>query len=154
MLSVAVEALTGAALLVAPSFVARLLLGGGLSPEGTAVGRVCALALLSLAAACWPQPVSDDRTAAAFRGMFPYNAIVGLFLGYLWVRGNTVGPLLLLATIFHLVMTILLAVLETLARRSGSGETPSPALGHALSLPSTRSAAWRATPTRRPASPG
>jgi hypothetical protein len=48
------EAATGVAIFVAPSLVARLLLGTELSGVAVAVGRVAGISLLSLGFACWP----------------------------------------------------------------------------------------------------
>ena len=46
------EAATGAALIVVPSLVARMLLGAELSGVAVAVGRVAGISLLSLGFAC------------------------------------------------------------------------------------------------------
>ncbi len=109
LFSITLEALTGVALFIAPSWVARLLLGTALSPSGTALARVCGCALFSLGAAWWGGLRSDDATAPAFRGMLFYNAAITVYLGYLCARGTTVGPLLLVVVVLHAVVSALLA---------------------------------------------
>ena len=50
------EAATGAALLIAPSLVGRLLLGEELTGVAIPVARVLGIALIALGVACWPSP--------------------------------------------------------------------------------------------------
>jgi hypothetical protein len=109
MVSAAAEGLTGAALFVAPGLVTRLLLGGELARPGSEVARICALAFVSLAVACWPGPQGSERTPFALRGLLPYNAGVAAYLGYLWARGFAFGVLLIPATVYHVVMAAALA---------------------------------------------
>ncbi len=108
LFSITVEALTGLALFIAPSWVARLLLGTALSPSGTAVARVCGCGLLSLGVAWCGGLRSDDATAPAFRGMLFYNAAIAVYLGYLCARGTTEGPLLLVVVVLHAAVSLLL----------------------------------------------
>ena len=54
------EALTGAALLAAPSMVSQLLLGSGLAGVAVPVARVAGIALIGLGIACWPGPPLRD----------------------------------------------------------------------------------------------
>ena len=96
------------ALFIAPSWVGRLLLGAALSPSGTAVARVYGCALFSLGVAWWGGLRSDDATAPAFRGMLFYNAAVAVYLGFLCMRGTTMGPLLLLVVVLHAAVSVLL----------------------------------------------
>ncbi|MCE9607600.1 MAG: hypothetical protein K8U03_22155 [Planctomycetia bacterium] len=100
------EAATGAALIVAPSLVARLLLGTELSGVADAVGRVAGISLLSLSIACWP---GKKPTRAALGGMATYGLLVTFYLLYLGIRGEWVGPLLWPAVALHAVLTLLLA---------------------------------------------
>jgi hypothetical protein len=133
--SVAAEALTGVALFVVPSVVARLLLGGDLRPEPAAVARVLGVTLLSLATACWPGLAREPATpAAALRGMLAYNAMAGAYLLYLWARGESVGALLLPAWAFHLAMALALGTIGALARRGGP-RRPAAAASSASSRP-------------------
>ena len=96
------EAATGLALLVVPSLVGRLLLGEELAGVAVAVARVLGIALIALGVACWP-----DRPTLC--GMLIYGAAVTLYLSYLGIRGNWVGPLLWPAVVLHAVLTLLLA---------------------------------------------
>ena len=100
------EAATGMALIVAPSLVARLLLGTELSGVAVAVGRVAGISLLSLGIACWP---SKELSHAALGGMATYGLLVTLYLSYIGFRGEWVGPLLWPAVALHAALTLLLA---------------------------------------------
>ena len=99
------EVATGAALIVVPSLVARLLLGTELSGVALAVGRVAGISLLSLGMACWP---GKEPTRAALCGMATYGLLVTLYLLCLGIRGDWVGPLLWPAVAFHAVLALLL----------------------------------------------
>ena len=85
----AVEAAAGLALIVAPSFVAWLLIGSDLSAAGAAVGRVAGFGLCGLAL---------SRSA---RGLFLYNLLAAVFFLYLGVRAELVGVLLWPAFALH-----------------------------------------------------
>jgi len=104
-LASALEAAIGLALMAHPPLVVRMLLGGDVSGAGTAIGRVAGLALLSLGLACWP---GGDK-APALRSLLAYNALAGLYLAGLGIRGEGAGPLLWPAVGVHAVLTILLA---------------------------------------------
>jgi len=78
-----VEAMTGLALLIAPSLVVSLLLGATIeTSSGIAVAHVAGAALLSIGAACWL--ARNDRRSSAARGLVLallfYNAIVAVVL--------------------------------------------------------------------------
>ena len=113
--SAAIEAATGVALIAAPDFVARLLLGTELSGSGVAVARVGGFALLSLGLACWP--TADDATPSAVRALFVYNLLAALYLGYLRFSGEFAAFLLWPACTLHALLAILLArrIVRTLA---------------------------------------
>jgi len=100
-LAAVAEAVTGLALIVAPSLVGRLLLGAELSGVAVPVARVLGIALIALGVACWPGP--------ALLGMLTYGALATLYLSYLGIRGDWVGPLLWPAVGLHAVLTLLLA---------------------------------------------
>jgi hypothetical protein len=100
------EAATGLALIVAPSLIARLLLGAELSGVAIAVGRVAGISLLSLGIACWP---GKETTRAPLCGMATYGLLVTVYLLYLGIRGECVGTLLWPAFVLHAVLTLLLA---------------------------------------------
>jgi hypothetical protein len=101
-LAAVVEAATGVALIVAPSLVGRLLLGAKLTGVSLPVARVTGLALLALGVGCWPG-------GTAFCGMLTYGALVTLYLAYLGITGEWVGPLLWPAIVVHAALTVLLA---------------------------------------------
>ena len=50
------EAVTGLALIVAPSLVGRLLLGAESTGVAIPVARVLGIALIAFGVACWPGP--------------------------------------------------------------------------------------------------
>jgi hypothetical protein len=76
------EAVTGLALLIAPSLVGRLLLGEELTGVAVPVARVAAIALIALGGACWPGP--------PLVGMLTYSTIVALYLAYLGFAGGLI----------------------------------------------------------------
>jgi hypothetical protein len=95
------ETATGVALLVLPTVVVGLLLGGELTGVAVPVARVTGIALLALGVGCWPGP-------AGF-GMLTYGTLVTAYLSYLGVRGEWVGPLLWPAVVIHAILTLVLA---------------------------------------------
>src|SRR5947208_14905599 len=94
------EAATGLALLIVPSLVGRLLLGAELT-DAIPVARVAGIALIALGVCCWPG-------STVLCGMLTYGAVVTLYLAYLGVNGEWVGPLLWPAFVLHAVLTLLL----------------------------------------------
>ena len=99
------EALTGAALMAAPSIVGRLLLGAEFSGVTVAVARVAGIALVALGVACWP----GGTAAGALGGMLTYSTLAALYLAYLGISGVWVGSLLWPAVVIHAILTFLLA---------------------------------------------
>ena len=95
------EAATGLALVIAPSLVARLLLGEELSGIAVPVARVAGIALIALGVACWP--------GMALVGMLTYSVAVTVYLAYLGFTGVSTGILLWPAVILHVILTVLLA---------------------------------------------
>jgi hypothetical protein len=95
------EATTGLALLIVPSLLGWLLLGAELAGVSIPVARVLGIALIALGVCCWPG-------STALCGMLTYSAAVTLFLAYLGIRSNWVGPLLWPAVVVHAVLTLLL----------------------------------------------
>lgn len=98
------EAATGAALLVVPSAVVRLLLGAEPTGVSIPIGRVTGIALFALSVGSWPGP--------ALFGMLSYTTLATAYLLYLGIRGEWVGPLLWPAVVVHAVLTLLLARLQ------------------------------------------
>jgi hypothetical protein len=95
------EALTGLVLLVYPPIVVKLLFGADVAGGAIPVARVLGIALIALGVACWPGP--------PLIGMLTYSAAATLYLLYLGIRGEWVGPLLWPAVVLHAVLTLLLA---------------------------------------------
>ena len=108
------EAATGAALLIVPSLVGRLLLGEELSGIAVAVARVAGIALGALSVACWP---GSPRA-----GMLIYSGAITLYLAYLGVAGGAGGILLWPAVALHVLLTALLA--RALIRSSRDTQSP------------------------------
>ncbi|HQR11302.1 MAG TPA: hypothetical protein PLW68_08235 [Casimicrobiaceae bacterium] len=100
ILAAAGEAVTGAALLVVPSMVGRLLLGEELGGAAIPVARVAGIALIALGIACWP--------GKALIGMLTYSAAVTLYLAYIGLAHGLTGILLWPAVVVHVILTVLL----------------------------------------------
>jgi hypothetical protein len=94
------EAVTGAALLIVPSLVGRLLFGEELAGVAIPVARVTGIALIALGVACWPGP--------PLVGMLTYSAVVTLYLAYVGFVGGLTGILLWPAVVLHVILTALL----------------------------------------------
>jgi hypothetical protein len=103
------EAATGAALLIIPSLVGRLLFGEELTGVAIPVARVTGIALIGLSIACWPGP---PRV-----GMLTYSSAVTLYLAYLGFAGGLTGILLWPAVVLHAIMTAILILASTKNRK-------------------------------------
>ena len=97
-----IEVATGMALLIVPSLVGQLLFGEEFTGIVTVVARVLGIALLSLGVCCWPG-------STALCGMLTYSGLATLYLLYLAIRGEWVGPLLWPVVALHGILTVLLA---------------------------------------------
>lgn len=107
VIAAAIEAATGAALIADAGLVVRLLIGASLSGGGIAIGRVCGFALLSLGVACWPNGAIVHAQATS--GLFTYNLLTALYIGYLGAAGGFSGDLLWPACLLHTALAFLLA---------------------------------------------
>ena len=105
------EAATGLALLVLPSLFGRLLLGAELSGVAVAVARVTGIALIGLGVGCWP-------SCTPLCGMLTYSALVTLYLAYIGIRNEWVGPLLWPAVVLHAVLTLFLGRVWFISRKT------------------------------------
>lgn len=103
------EAVTGVALLIAPSFVGQLLLGDAPTGVALVIAQLAGIALIALGVACWPGP--------PLVGMFIYTSLVMALLAFVGFRGEWVGQLLWPAVAAHFVLALLL-VRKILARTS------------------------------------
>ena len=102
------EAATGLALLVLPSMVASILLGGSLDfPAALVMARLGGAALLCIGAACWR--VRDDPNSRAARGLLAalllYNVAVAAVLVHAAAGLSLSGIGLWPAVAFHVAMT-------------------------------------------------
>jgi hypothetical protein len=110
-LAAVAEVATGAALLIVPSLVGRLLLGEEVVGIAATVARVAGIALIALGIACWPGPPRF--------GMLFYGAAVTAYLAYVGFAGGG-GVLLWPAVVLHAVLTGLLARTPTNGNESES----------------------------------
>ncbi|MEG6508642.1 hypothetical protein V6C03_06635 [Methyloligella sp. 2.7D] len=113
--SVLVEVATGLALVFLPTLAVRLLFGADPQGVGLPAAQLAGIALLALCIACWPA----RRQHSALLALFAYNLGAFLFLLYLGIRGETVGPLLWPAVILHGVFTLGFGRVLQLSRISG-----------------------------------
>jgi hypothetical protein len=88
--------------MIVPSLVGRLLFGEELTGIVIPVARVLGIALIALGVCCWPG-------STALCGMLTYSALATLYLLYLAIRGEWVGPLLWPVVALHGILTVLLA---------------------------------------------
>ena len=110
------EVFTGLALLVAPLFVIRLLLGNDLAPTGVAVARVLGVGLLSVGVAGWESSGQDARSAPR-AGLCIYNVGIAALLMMLGTTAGMNGILLWPAAVLHAVLgAIMLWVMLASAR--------------------------------------
>ena len=100
ILTAVAEAGTGAALLIVPSLVGRLLFGEAFAGVAIPVARVTGIALIALGIACWPGP--------PLVGMLTYSAAITLYLAYVGFVGGLTGILLWPAVVLHVILTALL----------------------------------------------
>lgn len=94
------EILTGAALLIIPSWIGRLLFGVELTDVAAIAGRVAGIALVALGIACWP--------GMQLIGMLTYSAGVALYLAWVGLAGGSAGILLWPVVVLHTILTALL----------------------------------------------
>ena len=113
------EAITGLGLLVAPSMVARLVLGSEVADVAIIISNIAGVALISLAIACWPRAGATSR--APYAGMFFYNLLAALLLGETAVAGTIGGILLWPIVVAHLGLAVLIP-LASFGRRRVTAE--------------------------------
>jgi hypothetical protein len=103
-----VEIGTGIGLLLAPTLVVGLLLGGGVSEMGLLLARALGITLLALALACWPRRQNPETGSGALRGMLVYNALITLLLVFAAAVLHVAGPLLWPTVVLHGAVALLL----------------------------------------------
>lgn len=106
-MSAGLEVVTGIALMAVPGLVGRVLLGVPLLAAGTAVGRLCGIALFSFGLACWAngETIGPQATWA----LFVYNLLAALYLAYLRVGAGFISYLLWPACLLHGLLGAFLA---------------------------------------------
>ena len=105
----AIEVGTGLILISFPSLFVRLLLGVELSEPGKIVGRLTGFSLIALVLACWPGAEPEGQAAKSLRALFVFSLLVALYLAYLGIGTDFVGPILWPAVVLHSVVAIVLA---------------------------------------------
>lgn len=105
----AIEVGTGLILISFPSLFVRLLLGVELSEPGKIVGRLTGFSLIALVLACWPGAEPEGQAAKSLRALFVFSLLVALYLAYLGIGADFVGPILWPAVVLHSVVAIVLA---------------------------------------------
>ena len=115
-----VEMATGLALMIEPRIVVALLVSANEPLQAMPLGRVAGIAVLAFGVACWPGGQRADSRSPAFRAMLIYNALIALYLAYLFTVGHLGGPLLWPAVALHAVVTVLLVKAWRDERRSGA----------------------------------
>jgi len=103
-----VEIGTGLALVLVPRIVVALLVGPGAKVEEMPLAPFPGIALVALGLACWPGSRPANAGAPAFRAMLVYNALIALFLAYLFTTGRAAGILLWPAVALHGLVALLL----------------------------------------------
>jgi hypothetical protein len=109
VVSAALEAATGLALMLAPSLVVWLLAGSPLdSPAGLMVGRVAGTALVSLAIGCWSARHGEPSRAATgvVVAMLFYNVALVALLLYAGIGLKLVGITLWPAVVVHAALGV------------------------------------------------
>ena len=99
------EAATGLGMLVAPSMVARLVLGSAIADVAIVISNIAGVALIALAIACWPRAGATSR--APYGGMFVYNLLVALLLVETAIAGTT-GSLFWPVVVVHFALAVLI----------------------------------------------
>jgi hypothetical protein len=105
MLTKAIEAGTGAALLLFPDWLVRLLLGVDVVGAGIPLGRIAGAALLALGVACWRARGEVGRAVTGLvAAMSLYNIGAAAILGSAGFESPTTSALLWLVVILHAAM--------------------------------------------------
>jgi len=102
------EIATGGVLMLDPRIVVSLLLGTEVVGIAVALGRCFGIVLIALALACWPNWQRVDSSRPAVRGMLTYNALIALYLVYLFAVRHHAGVMLWPAVALHAGVALLL----------------------------------------------
>jgi hypothetical protein len=106
-LTAIIEAATGLALIIAPAFVVKLMLGSPLETyAAVTLGHIAGAALLAFGVAAGL--ARGDRQGGATRGLVTailiYNLGVSVILGAAGIRGQPIGVALWPAVVLHAAM--------------------------------------------------
>ena len=104
MLAAVAEASTGLILIANPPIVVRLLFGAEIAGAGFIMSRLAGSALVGLGVSCWP----GRGALRPVHGMLTYSMLAMLYLIYIGVRGQAVGPMLWPGAIVHAILIVLL----------------------------------------------
>ena len=105
----AIEGITGIALIFASGTVVWLLFDAPIPAIGTVVARICGIALLAIASACWVGR-RGSGAASALVAMLIYNVLAAAYLALLGLQGEFVGLLLWPVIAAHAAMGLLVAI--------------------------------------------
>jgi len=107
-LTAVIEAATGLALIVAPEFVVRMLLGAELTGPGVPLGRLTGAALLALSVACGlaRNDAGSHAAKAMLAAMLFYNVAAATVLGSAGWQWPTASALLWLAVGLHGILAV------------------------------------------------
>ena len=109
IITAALEAATGLALLLMPVVAVSVLLGAPLdTPTGLVAARIAGAALVALAIACW-QARNGERGGPAsgvVEAMLFYNFAAAMVLAYAGIRLGLHGALLWPAIVLHLCLGV------------------------------------------------
>jgi hypothetical protein len=72
----------------------------------SAIESATGVALVSMGIACWPR--TGGPSHAARIALLVYNALTTAYLGFMWIRGQADGVLLIPAIVAHAVFVFLL----------------------------------------------
>ncbi|SRR5258706_11143899 len=126
IITAAIEAATGLALVSAPAMVATLLLGTWIAaPAAQIVARIAGAALLALSLGCWLARTGTSGMAARglIAAMLLYNAATVVILAYAAFMLGLSGFVLWAAVVVHMALAIwCLACLRSVV--SSAAETP------------------------------
>jgi len=109
IITAALEATTGVALLASPSLPASILLGAPLDTlAGSVLGRVAGAALLALGLACWRARNDEYSRAAAgiITAMLLYNVAVAGLLVHARFGAGLAGIALWPAVVLHTALAV------------------------------------------------
>jgi Ca2+/Na+ antiporter len=115
-----VEVGTGLVLMIDPALVAALLLGAEVSGVATLLGRCFGITLLALGVACWPSRQRAESKSPAVRAMLIYNALIAMYLVYVFTVRHVGGMLLWPGVALHAAVALLLVWTWRAERRTGA----------------------------------